>query len=158
MHLKNKNFLIKCSLINYLCIKFRRLRNPWGEKESYNGPWSANSQEWNKVSEEIRKELDIQENGEFFMSFKDFFDAFDDIDFVHINLNSFYTVGKDYNENITWVNSFFAGEWTKGKTAGGDELYLLFSYWLFIFLEHFPSLRIHKMFYFLCNKNITYKN
>lgn len=95
------------------------MRNPWGEKDSYNGPWGINSREWSKVNESIRKDLDIQDDGEFFMSFKDFLKEFDDIDFVHINLNAFYIVGKDYYENITWENSNFAGEWIKGKTAGG---------------------------------------
>jgi hypothetical protein len=65
----------------------------------------------------------VQEYGEFFMSFEDFFREFDSIDFVHINLNAFYNVGKEYERMIEWDNKFFTGAWIKGKTAGG--LYLL---------------------------------
>ena len=57
------------------------------------------------------------------MSFEDFFREFDSIDFVHINLNAFYNVGKEYERMIEWDNKFFTGAWIKGKTAGG--LYLL---------------------------------
>jgi hypothetical protein len=57
------------------------------------------------------------------MSFEDFFREFDSIDFVHINLNAFYNVGKEYERMIEWDNKFFTGAWVKGKTAGG--LYLL---------------------------------
>jgi hypothetical protein len=57
------------------------------------------------------------------MSFEDFFREFDAIDFVHINLNAFYNVGKEYERMIEWDSKIFTGAWIKGKTAGG--LYLL---------------------------------
>ena len=100
-------------------IRLLKLRNPWGNKEAYSGPWSEKSPEWNKVSGNIKKELNNQEDGEFFMLFKDFLDYFDDIDFVHVNLNAFYVVGQEYNMDINWMNKNYFGSWVKGKTAGG---------------------------------------
>lgn len=36
-----------------------KLRNPWGQKE-WNGPWSDGSEEWAKLSQEEKDELDIK--------------------------------------------------------------------------------------------------
>ena len=98
------------------------MRNPWGNKDAYNGPWSKNSSEWKKVSESLKQELNNQEEGEFFMSFKDFQSNFEDIDFVHVNLNAFYVVGQEYDMDLSWSNKTYYGAWVRGKTAGGKCL------------------------------------
>ena len=57
-------------------IRLIRLRNPWGYKE-WNGNWSDHSKLW---TEEAKKELNInlhiEDDGEFYMSFEDFFNYF----------------------------------------------------------------------------------
>ena len=62
--------------INNKYIRLIRLRNPWGYKE-WNGNWSDNSKLW---TEEAKKELNvnlhIEDDGEFYMSFEDFFKYF----------------------------------------------------------------------------------
>ncbi|KAH7673269.1 calpain family protein 1, partial [Aphelenchoides avenae] len=44
-----------------------RIRNPWGNDQEWNGPWSDNSEEWNSISEEMRKDMGLTfaHDGEF---------------------------------------------------------------------------------------------
>ena len=62
--------------VNREYIRLIRLRNPWGYKE-WNGNWSDHSKLW---TEEAKKELNvnlhIEDDGEFYMSFEDFFKYF----------------------------------------------------------------------------------
>ena len=104
-----------------LNVCYIRLRNPWGQPGSYNGRWSPNSNEWKKVSDNAKAEIDFNKDaeGDFFMSFEDFSKEFEDIDFVHVNLNAFYTNHGDYNNNFKWINKNFNGAWVKNKNAGG---------------------------------------
>ncbi|KAG8448049.1 hypothetical protein GDO86_015227 [Hymenochirus boettgeri] len=49
-----------------------RMRNPWGKRE-WRGPWSDESEEWNKVSksEKTTLGLTVRDDGEFWMTFED---------------------------------------------------------------------------------------
>ena len=62
--------------VNKKYTRLIRLRNPWGYKE-WIGDWSDHSKLW---TEEAKKELNInlhiEDDGEFFMSFEDFFKYF----------------------------------------------------------------------------------
>ncbi|VDK60030.1 unnamed protein product [Anisakis simplex] len=51
-----------------------RIRNPWGNEQEWNGPWSDRSLEWRRISEQEKKEMDlkIEHDGEFWISFDDF--------------------------------------------------------------------------------------
>ena len=65
-------------------IRLIRLRNPWGYKE-WNGNWSDHSKLW---TEEAKKELNvnlhIEDDGEFYMSFEDFFNYFLVVDICRV--------------------------------------------------------------------------
>ena len=97
------------------------MRNPWGQRNSYSGPWSPRTPEWNKVSDNVKKELNYTDDGDgnFFISYEDFLKQFDDVDFVHVDLNAFYSTDSDYNNTFKWINKTFVGSWVKGKNAGG---------------------------------------
>ncbi len=63
-------------ITNYLGEKVQllKLRNPWGKLE-WNGDWSDNSEKWTPI---LRKEVGLsdEDDGTFFMDFKDYFKFF----------------------------------------------------------------------------------
>lgn len=103
-------------------LKLIKLRNPWGQSDSYNGSWGRKSQEWQVVHPKIAQEIggNKQDDGNFFMEFKDFSSTFERIDFVHNDLNAFHYNGKEYNKTLKWSRSSFDGSWIKGKTNGAQ--------------------------------------
>uniref|UniRef100_A0A8C7WZ71 Calpain catalytic domain-containing protein n=1 Tax=Oryzias sinensis TaxID=183150 RepID=A0A8C7WZ71_9TELE len=62
-----------------------RMRNPWGKME-WNGPWSDSSKEWAKIGDTERHNLGltVEDDGEFWMSFRDWCRHFSDADICHI--------------------------------------------------------------------------
>ncbi|CAH1768311.1 162_t:CDS:2, partial [Entrophospora sp. SA101] len=92
-----------------------KLHNPWGEVE-WNGRWSDNSSEWQKISISKRNKLGfkIAEDGDFWMSFEDFTKNFSTLVICrHLN-TSWFTLGK------RWYGTILHGRWSiKNKTAGG---------------------------------------
>ena len=70
--------------VNEKNTRLIKLRNPWGYKE-WIGDWSDHSKLW---TEEAKKELNInlhiEDDGEFFMSFEDFFKYFMAIDICRV--------------------------------------------------------------------------
>lgn len=114
--------------------KLVRIRNPWGSEIEWKGAWSDNSSEWNECSESIKKKLGVvkDNDGEFWMSFKDFLNIWDVLEICHLSLNSFSDslVEKSHIENLTWRKLQSEGEnvwkckqlyseWRVGKNAGG---------------------------------------
>ena len=67
---------------------FVRVRNPWGDHQEWNGPWSDNSQEWKELSQEDRDTfgLTVAPDGEWWMVWGDFLDNFDRLDICHSSL------------------------------------------------------------------------
>ncbi|CAF1000680.1 unnamed protein product [Brachionus calyciflorus] len=101
-------------------IKLLRLRSPFGKNNSYNGPWSKGTQEWNKLSEKAKKELNaqFQEDGHFFISYEDFIQNIDFLSICHVNINGLSNEGNFGETN--WELKMFKGEWIVGKNAGGS--------------------------------------
>ncbi|XP_052010265.1 calpain-1 catalytic subunit isoform X2 [Xyrauchen texanus] len=98
-------------------VKLVRLFNPWGYKE-WNGDWSDNSLKWDTVSEEERKKNRAAENGEFWMSMKDFTRAFENLDICCLS--------SDFLNDDTpcdWTSKYHYGSWVIGSTAGGSMKY-----------------------------------
>ena len=100
-----------------------RLRNPWGNEYEWKGAWSDNSREWNSISESIKNELDFVKlnEGEFWMSFDDFLENYDSMQFCHLTPDSLSEeILKGANDNqITWKTIEYHGEWVSGYSAGG---------------------------------------
>ena len=101
-----------------------------GQNETFTGAWNNNAPEWANVGDELKQELkltpqdkkkkDNDNGGVFFMIFEEFIKSFDNLDFVHVNLNAFFSKSSDYNFNVNWYCEEMRGEWSiERKTAGG---------------------------------------
>ncbi|XP_063370426.1 calpain-B [Cydia amplana] len=111
-------------------IPLLRMRNPWGNEAEWNGPWSDKSPEWRYIPESEKQELGLtfDDDGEFWMSFKDFCDHFSRVEICNLNPDSLDP--EECPEGCTkkWEMSVFEGEWVRGVTAGGCRNYLE-SFW-----------------------------
>ncbi|MEQ2288216.1 hypothetical protein AMECASPLE_020477, partial [Ameca splendens] len=81
-------------------IPLVRMRNPWGKTE-WKGAWSDSSEEWSKVNDTDRKQLGItvEDDGEFWMSFKDWCRLFTDADVCRLINTSMHFGSWTVNEN-----------------------------------------------------------
>ena len=95
-----------------------RVRNPWGNDREWNGPWSDESEEWNKVSAKEKAELGVtyDHDGEFWMPFSDFVREFTRITICH-------RATFDSESNTHFNISEREGSWVKGVSAGGCRNY-----------------------------------
>ncbi|XP_022828829.1 calpain-B isoform X4 [Spodoptera litura] len=107
-------------------IPLLRLRNPWGNEAEWNGPWSDKSPEWRFIPESEKEEMGLtfDDDGEFWMSFKDFVNHFSRVEICNLNPDSLDP--EECPEGCTkkWEMSVFEGEWVRGVTAGGCRNYL----------------------------------
>ena len=48
-------------------IPLLRIRNPWGNEQEWNGPWSDNSKEWSQLPAELKEDMGLTfaHDGEF---------------------------------------------------------------------------------------------
>ncbi|KAG8449536.1 hypothetical protein GDO86_016255 [Hymenochirus boettgeri] len=99
--------------------KLVRLRNPWGQVE-WNGSWSDNSKEWTLVdqSEKARLQHQVQEDGEFWMSFEDFMKNFTKLEICNLTPDAL-----ESDTLQTWTVSVNEGRWVRGCSAGGCRNY-----------------------------------
>ncbi|XP_028161841.1 calpain-A-like, partial [Ostrinia furnacalis] len=88
------------------------------------------SPEWRFIPESEKEELGLNfdDDGEFWMSFKDFAQHFDRVEICNLNPDSLDP--EECPEGCTkkWEMSVFEGEWVRGVTAGGCRNYLE-SFW-----------------------------
>ncbi|XP_017779020.1 PREDICTED: calpain-A-like isoform X2 [Nicrophorus vespilloides] len=102
-------------------IPLLRLRNPWGNDTEWNGAWSDQSPEWRFIPDHEKEDLGLNfdDDGEFWMSYKDFQKYFDRIEICNLSPDS---VSDDSGKR--WELSYYEGEWVKGVTAGGCRNFL----------------------------------
>ncbi|NXN71885.1 CAN14 protein, partial [Himantopus himantopus] len=108
-----------------------RLRNPWGKIE-WKGDWSDSSYKWELLSPKekilLRKK---KEDGEFWMSLRDF-----KIHFVDLMICKLTPDLMSQEDGKKWMYSLKSGRWVKGSTAGGslgfcnDTFWMNPQYWL----------------------------
>ncbi|XP_052437307.1 calpain-1 catalytic subunit-like [Carassius gibelio] len=96
-------------------VQLVRLLNPWGRKE-WRGDWSDGSPLWEKVCEVVRKNChEVLNNGEFWMSMKDFTYIFANIDICCLCPDFL-----DGSTECHWTSKRNFGRWNDGISAGGD--------------------------------------
>ncbi|NXN87181.1 CAN14 protein, partial [Bombycilla garrulus] len=102
-----------------------RLRNPWGKIE-WRGDWSDSSYKWELLSPKekilLRKK---KEDGEFWMSLRDFKIHF--VDLVICKLTPDLMSPEDGKK---WMYSLKSGRWVKGSTAGGSLGFCNGNFWM----------------------------
>ncbi|XP_029656323.2 calpain-A-like, partial [Octopus sinensis] len=101
-----------------------KLRNPWGKKE-WNGPWSDSSEEWNGLKEEERKRmnLEVKDDGEFWMDINDVVKHFSFVDMCHMDpfaITSFEETAEKPSAR-KWHTFRADGQWLKKITSGGSD-------------------------------------
>ncbi|XP_073995003.1 calpain-A-like isoform X9 [Rhodnius prolixus] len=107
-------------------IPLLRLRNPWGNEDEWNGAWSDKSPEWRFIPESKKEEIGLtfENDGEFWMSFRDFIKYFSRLEICNLNPDSLSE--DEYKDGVRkrWEMSIFEGEWVRGITAGGCRNFL----------------------------------
>jgi len=98
-----------------------RIRNPWGNDTEWKGAWSDGSMEWKFIPEGEKSQLGLtfDEDGEFYMSQKDFLTQFDTLEICNLSPES---MGEEAGEDcgqLQWNEQRFNGSWVAGVTAGG---------------------------------------
>ena len=91
-----------------------RLRNPWGEIE-FNGRFSdLDNENWSQMNKDLRDDDD--DNGEFWIEFKDWAEVFTKLEFCRIDMTS--DDAKINNIQGKYVEKEFASAWRE-ENAGG---------------------------------------
>ncbi|NXI26136.1 CAN14 protein, partial [Sterrhoptilus dennistouni] len=102
-----------------------RLRNPWGKIE-WKGDWSDTSYKWELLSPKekilLRKK---KEDGEFWMSLRDF-----KIHFVDLVICKLTPDLMSQEDGKKWMYSLKSGRWVKGSTAGGSLGFCNGNFWM----------------------------
>lgn len=82
----------------------------------WNGAWSDGSAEWGYIPDEEKENLGInfEDDGEFWMSLKDFTKYFDQLEVTNLNPDAL-----DSDNPFKWEVASFPGSWVAGSTAGG---------------------------------------
>nr|CAD7200723.1 unnamed protein product [Timema douglasi] len=106
-------------------IPLIRLRNPWGNEAEWNGPWSDKSPEWRFIPASEKEEIGLtfDDDGEFWMSYRDFIKYFSRLEICNLNPDSL-TEDQVEAGKRKWEMSMFEGEWVRGVTAGGCRNFL----------------------------------
>ncbi|XP_028251458.1 calpain-1 catalytic subunit-like [Parambassis ranga] len=95
-------------------VNLVRLWNPWGKGE-WCGDWSDQSPLWQTVSPHDREQcLSVADDGEFWMTLKDFCEFYTDIDICGLCPDFL-----DGESSTQWKTSMYEGRWVAGTTAGG---------------------------------------
>ena len=83
-------------------IPLVRIRNPWGNETEWNGAWSDGSAEWQYIPDEEKDNigLNFENDGEFWMSYKDFRNNWDQLEIC--NLSPHALEGDDCSQHHTW--------------------------------------------------------
>ncbi|CAF4023783.1 unnamed protein product, partial [Rotaria sordida] len=103
-----------------------RCLNPWNDSIEWNGDWGDNSLLWDGVAEEEKRKFKFQRlhDGEFWMSYDDFFTNFHELQICHRTPESvglFETASSTSlpspENELTWHEEMFHGKWKKGESA-----------------------------------------
>lgn len=96
--------------------KLIRMRNPWGDTE-WNGAWCDGGDEWTHVQESIQIDLELktQDDGEFWMNYRDFRKEY--CNMIICNLSPDFD-HDGISDKAEYQYSLY-GRWVRGVNAGG---------------------------------------
>ena len=99
-------------------IPLIRVRNPWGNETEWKGVWADGGDEWKYIPEDEKERLGIMfdNDGEWWMSYKDFVENFDQVEMCNLSKESMVDC---VHEGASWCVTQWMGEWVEGETAGG---------------------------------------
>ena len=116
-----------------------RFRNPWGNDVEWNGKWSDRDPMWNLLDENTRTRLSVRKDndGEFWMSFEDFYKQFDVMEVCHISPDTYDGKSGERFKTFSWLlfldfgltiqdskphwRMWYAfGSWRTGENSGGS--------------------------------------
>ena len=85
-----------------------RVRNPWGDEMEWNGAWSDGSPEWAFIPDKEKERLGInfEEDGEFWMSYRDWQSNFDVLEITNLTPDA---LGDD--NPFKWEVRTYTGSW-----------------------------------------------
>ncbi|KAF8358336.1 clp-1 [Pristionchus pacificus] len=106
-----------------------RIRNPWGNEQEWNGPWSDNSREWKGVPDDVKRDMGLtfEKDGEFWMSFDDFMRNFEKMEICNLGpdvMNEVYQMTGVKGATAQWATNTHDGAWIRNQTAGGCRNYI----------------------------------
>ncbi|KAL6728147.1 hypothetical protein Aduo_009950 [Ancylostoma duodenale] len=106
-----------------------RIRNPWGNEQEWNGPWSDNSREWRSVPDNVKEEMGLRfdHDGEFWMSFEDYMRNFEKMEICNLGpdvMDEVYQMTGVRPPGSVWAANTHDGAWIANQTAGGCRNYI----------------------------------
>ncbi|PAV83941.1 hypothetical protein WR25_02126 isoform B [Diploscapter pachys] len=106
-----------------------RVRNPWGNEQEWNGPWSDGSSEWRSVPDQVKQDMGLRfdHDGEFWISFDDFMRNFEKMEICNLGpdvMDEVYQMTGVRAPGLTWASNSHDGAWIANRTAGGCRNYI----------------------------------
>ncbi|XP_014667421.1 PREDICTED: calpain-9-like [Priapulus caudatus] len=100
-----------------------RVRNPWGNEAEWKGAWGDQSREWQLLNAEEKQRIGLvfSDDGEFWMSWKDFIANFQKLEICNLSPDA---LEDDPSATKRWEMNVHEGAWTRGCTAGGCRNYI----------------------------------
>jgi calpain len=110
-------------------VTLLRIRNPWGNEQEWNGPWSDNSSEWRQIPADLKKDMGLTfaHDGEFWMSYEDYVKNFEKMEICNLGpdvMEEVYQMTGVQAGHQVWAVNTHDGAWRSGSTAGGCRNYL----------------------------------
>ena len=117
----------------YGAVELVRVRNPWGNSE-WKGAYSDSSREWQQISASERQKLGmvVEDDGEFWMSYRDFVGNFETLEICNLSLDyvgeltskSLPMHSRHMKKKKKWETTIIEGEWRRYANAGGCRNFL----------------------------------
>lgn len=113
----------------YGMVCLMRIRNPWGNQQEWNGPWSDRSYEWRSIPDRVKEEMDLrfEHDGEFWMTFEDYMRNFEKMEICNLGpevMSEIYEMTGIHEVPNSWATKTFDGAWIRNRTAGGCRNYI----------------------------------